>query len=273
MSEFFATVPTQLGANTLPHNPCKLLDFQMLVLPAGKTFSAATGDREVAAVIFGGRATFEAGGKRFEKIGGRPNVFAGKPHAVYLPAGVPYTVTADSHVEVGLCSAPSDLKTEPYVITPGQVTAGVWGAASFRRDYHQILTATGQPDLPARRLIVGETYTPGGNWSTYPPHKHEVDNLPAEAFHEEMYFFKVAPVEGFGIVRHYDRGGYEVNYTVRDNTILMIPHGYHTYVGAPGYSSYYLWFLAGEHRTQAVTLDPDVGWVQKTETMLRQLGH
>ncbi len=273
MPEYFAAVETEPGLNALPHNPCKLLDFHLLALPAGESFSAATGDREVVAVILGGRVTITVEGKRFDKVGGRPNVFTGKPHAVYLPAGVTYKIKGEGAAEVGLCSAPSDLKTAPYVITPDQVTTGVWGAANFTRNYHQILTAAGQPDLPARRLIVGETYTPSGNWSTYPPHKHEEDNVPKEAYHEEMYFFRVNPPDGFGIVRHYDGAGYEVNYTVRNNTILMIPHGYHTYVGAPGYTSYYLWCLAGEHRTQAVALDPEAGWVQKAEPMLRQLGH
>jgi 5-deoxy-glucuronate isomerase len=223
-------------------------------------------------VILGGKATFRIGDIGFENVGGRPNVFSGKPHSVYLPAGSSYRIMGTTAVQIGLASAPSDLKTGPYVISPDKVTTGVWGAANFSRNFHQILTASSQPELPARRLIVGETYTPSGNWSTYPAHKHEVDMLPAEAFHEEMYFFKVAPADGFGIVRHYGEG-FEENHTVHDNTILMIPHGYHTYVGAPGYSSYYLWFLAGEHRVQAVTEDPKLAWVSRMVPVLRTLGH
>jgi 5-deoxy-glucuronate isomerase len=148
----------------------------------------------------------------------------------------------------------------------------VWGAANFSRNFHEILTATMQPDLPAQRLIVGETFTPSGNWSTYPPHKHEHDGG-GEAFHEEMYFFKINTPEGFGILRHYDRETFEENYTVRNNTILMAPKGYHTFVCAPGYTGYYLWFLAGEHRNQGVSADPDLGWVNKTVPMLKALGH
>jgi 5-deoxy-glucuronate isomerase len=83
----------------------------------------------------------------------------------------------------------------PYVIAPERVASGVWGAANFTRRFHQILTEAAQPDLPARRLIVGETFTPSGNWSTYPPHRHEADALPGEAYHEEMYFFKVNPTD------------------------------------------------------------------------------
>ena len=271
-NQYFVAVPTESGLNKLPNNPCKLLDFQLLSLAGGENYSAKTGDREIVAVLLGGKATFEVDGQTFESIGGRPNVFAGKPHSVYLPADVSYKITGVGAAQIALCSAPSDLKTGPYVIGPDKVTSGTWGAANFTRGFNQILTATGQPDLPARRLIVGETFTPSGHWSTYPAHKHEVDDLPNEAFHEEMYFFKVAPADGFGIARHYGEG-FEDNHTVRDNTILMMPHGYHTYVGAPGYTSYYLWMLAGEHRVQAVTEDPDHGWVSRTVPMLRNLGH
>ncbi len=271
--KYFASLKTERGLNALPYNPCNLLGFDLLALPDGEQVSAQTGGREVLAVILGGKATFDAGGKRFDHVGGRPNVFAGKPHSVYLPAGVEYTIAAEGPVQIGLTSAPSDLQGEPYVITPTQVTSGAWGAANFKRYFHQILTLAGQPDLPARRLIVGETFTPSGNWSTYPPHRHEVDDLPREAFMEEMYFFKVSPPEGFGICRYYNDQGVEENFTVRDNTILMAPNGYHSVVSAPGYTTYYLWFLAGEHRIQAVADDPDVGWVGKTVSMLRELGH
>jgi 5-deoxy-glucuronate isomerase len=269
---YFVSVPTQNGLNELPANPCKLLDFHLLHLAAGQSYQGHSGDREVLAVILGGKGTFTVNGRLFPNVGGRPNVFSGKPHAVYVPCGAEYKVEAHGRLEIGLCSAPSDTSAEPYVITPEGVTGGVWGAANFSRNFHQILTASGQPDLPAARLIVGETYTPSGNWSTYPPHKHETDNLPHEAYHEEMYFFKVSPADGFGLTRFYN-DEVDAGYTVRDNTILMMPNGYHTVVSAPGYTTYYLWFLAGNHRTQAVIEDANVGWVSKTVPMLRELGH
>ncbi len=271
--KYFASVPNEQGLNRLPQNPCRLLDFQLLRLAPGQQIDLKTGDREVLAVIMGGKATFEAGGKRFEKVGGRPNPFNGKPHSVYLPAGLDYCIRAEGAVEIGLTSAPSDLPGEPYVIGPSQVTSGFWGAANFKRAFNQILTQAGQPDLPARRLIVGETFTPSGNWSTFPPHKHEVDDLPREAFHEEMYFFKVSPGDGFGLCHYYNDQGEEENFTVKDSTIMMAPKGFHTVVSAPGYTTYYLWFLAGEHRVQATQDDPALAWVGKTVPMLKELGH
>ena len=271
--KYHALLTANNGLNTLPVNPCKLLGFGFLKLGAGESHSGESGDREILAVILGGRASFEVGSQRFEKIGGRPNVFNGKPHSVYIPANSAFTIHAEGALEIALASAPSDLEIEPYVIAPSQVANGIWGAANFKRYYYQILTLASQPELPARRLIVGETFTPSGNWSTYPPHKHQVDDLPHEAFHEEMYFFKVSPQDGFGICHYYNEEGEEENFTIRDNSIHMMPRGYHTVVSAPGYTTYYLWFLAGNQRAQGTVDDPQVGWVNKTVAMLKELGH
>ena len=271
--KYHALLTADNGLNTPPTNPCNLLEFGFLKLGAGETYSNESGERETLAVLLGGRASFEVGEKRFEKVGGRPNVFSGKPYSVYIPAKSKFTITADSTVEVALPSAPSELEVEPYVIEPSKVASGIWGAANFKRNFHQILTLASQPELPARRLIVGETFTPSGNWSTYPPHKHQMDDLPREAYHEEMYFFKVNPNDGFGICHYYNEEGEEENFTVRDNSIHMMPRGYHTVVSAPGYTTYYLWFLAGNQRAQATVDDPQLGWVSKTVPMLKELGY
>lgn len=276
---YFETVPNAAGLNGLSSNPFQLLDFKYLVLAGGDRLEGSTGGRELCAVLLGGKGTFtvdrpgdSGSGRTFANVGGRPNVFSGKPHSVYIPCESNYAIIAQGRLEVGLVSAPSDLKTAPYVIGPDQVTTGAWGAANFSRNYHQILTLAGQPELPAQRLIVGETYTPSGNWSTYPPHRHEKDDLPREAYHEELYFFKVSPAEGFGMTRYYN-GEIDSGYIVRDNTILMAPNGYHTVVSAPGYTMYYLWALAGNHRVQATADDPVLSWVGRTVPMLKALGH
>lgn len=266
-------IPAEPGRNELPFNPCTLLDFTLLKLAAGQRWSGESGDREILAVVLGGRADFTVGGEKFPAVGGRPHVFGGKPHSVYLPAGSTVTIEAAGPAEIALPSAPSDLDVPPYVIEPARVAGGRWGAANFGRTYHQILTEIAQPDLPAARLIVGETYTPSGNWSTYPPHRHKVDNLPAEAAHEEMYYFRVNPSDGFGICRMYTDEGYEENFTVRDHGVHMMPEGYHTVVSAPGYTTYYLWFLAGTQRTQGAHEDTDLAWVGRTVPMIRDLGH
>lgn len=272
--KYHAALTANPGLNVPPFNPCQLLEFSFLKLAAGESHRAHSGQRESLAVLLGGQATFTINGAVFEKVGGRPNVFSGKPHSVYIPAGAEYTIQAEGAVEIGLPSAPSDAAgLLPYVITPAQVASGTWGAANFKRYFHQILTLAAQPDLPARRLIVGETFTPSGNWSTYPPHKHQTDDLPRQAYHEEMYYFKVNPGDGFGLCHYYNDEGEDENFTVRDHSLHMLPRGYHTVVSAPGYTTYYLWFLAGSQRVQAAVDDPALSWVGKTVPMLRELGH
>jgi len=166
MTTYFTTVPSAAGLNRLPANPCKLLDFNLLILNSGESFQGASGDRELLAVILGGKGHFVVAGQEFKAVGGRPNVFSGKPYSVYIPCGADYRITAQGKLEVGLCSAPSDLKIAPYVIGPEKCTSAVWGAANFSRNFQQILTVAGQPDLPARRLMVGATYVSSGNWAT-----------------------------------------------------------------------------------------------------------
>ena len=269
---YFEQVASKPGLNGLPSNPFKLLDLNHLVLDNDGKFESESGNREVLAVMLGGKATFIVGDKKFESVGARPNVFSGKPHSVYIPCQSSYAIRAQGACQIALVSAPSDLKTTPYMIAPERVATVSFGAANFSRSLHQILTLAAQPDLPAARLVVGETYTPSGNWSTYPPHRHEKDDLPREAFHEEIYFFKVSPADGFGLTRHYNEE-IDTTYTVKENTVLMVPKGYHTVVSAPGYATYYLWALAGNHRTQAVAEDPALTWVSKTVPMFRALGH
>jgi 5-deoxy-glucuronate isomerase len=89
---YFATVPTQSGLNELPTNPCKLLDFHLLSLAAEQSHQGNSGEREVLAVILGGKGTFTVNGRSFPHIGARANVFSGKPHAVYIPCGADYTI-------------------------------------------------------------------------------------------------------------------------------------------------------------------------------------
>ena len=272
--KYHSLLTANAGINNLPHNACQLLDFSLLKLAAGATYEAETPGREILAVILGGKATFEINGTALRESGRTAQcVFREAAFGLHSGWTRSSAFTLKGAVEIALPSAPSDVAIEPYVIAPAQVANGAWGAANFKRNYHQILTLASQPDLPARRLIVGETFTPSGNWSTYPPHKHQVDDLPREAYHEEMYYFKVNPADGFGICHYYNEEGEEENFTVRDNSIHMLPRGYHTVVSAPGYTTYYLWFLAGNQRVQATVDDPALGWVSRTVAMLKELGH
>ena len=267
MSKHFHQLSTAPGLHTLEGHSCKLLEFSRLVLAAGDSYAGTVpAGREILLVAIAGMARITVNGKQFPAVGGRANVFAGSPHSVYLPRGASYQVEALTPFDAAMPSAPSALDTEPYEIRPEQVKTGTWGTLNYTRNFREILVA---PDgRPAASLIVGETLTPSGNWSTYPPHKHEQADG-AEAFHEEMYYFRLSAPEGFGFLRHYGSAGeFDDTHIVRDNSLASMPLGYHTYAGAPGAQSYYLWFLAGDSRKQGVKADPALAWTQKLVGMV-----
>jgi 5-deoxy-glucuronate isomerase len=118
------------------------------------------------------------------------------------------------------------------------------------------------PGDSAGRILLGETINPPGNWSSYPPHKHDTHEPPHEVRLEEVYLFKIDPPGGFGVQIRYDGAGEEC-FTVRDGDVAAIPSGYHPVVAAPGYSLYYLWVMAGEGRQMIPRLDPAHAWVQE----------
>lgn len=259
--EMFQNVPNSRGLNRIDTSGMKLLDFQKLILGPGESYSGSTGGYEIMFDILGGKATFVVNGKNLGVIGGRPNPFAGKGFAVFAPANAEYTITAapNAGCDICFCCAKSDTKGEAYVITPDQIGTGTWGATNFTRFFKNVLV----DDKPAHRLFVGETIVPSGNWATFPPHKHEKDDLPREVFMEEIYYYKVSPGEGFGLDRHYKPGVYDRADVIKDETIILMPDGYHTLVTAPGYTMFYIWFLAGDIRKQNPLVDPDFAWVQK----------
>lgn len=169
MTIYFHTVPQGAGIQNLKDESCTLLDFAKVTLKPGETAEGDSGEREILLVALSGKARVEVGNSVFDSVGGRSNVFAGLPHSVYIPRGQKWSITAITHFEGALPSAPSDLDTAPYEIKPDQVNTGQWGTLNYARNFREILV---QPNgLPASRLIVGETITPSGHWSTYPPHK------------------------------------------------------------------------------------------------------
>lgn len=268
---YFEKVEQNEGINMVKESPCKLLNFGKLILTDGNYFEGNSQETEILMVILSGRCDIKVGEKSFIDVGGRASVFDGKPHSVYIPCDSDFTVTSKKggRFEAALCFATSNLSAEAYIISPNEVGSGKWGISNFSRNYHSILVQTNKP---VKRLIVGETFTPSGNWSTYPPHRHEIDNLPDEVYMEEMYYFKISPPEGFGLTKFYtDDGAIDEVFTIKDETILMMPKGYHTVVSAPGYTTYYLWFLAGNCRIQAPVNDKNVGWVAKSIPIIRNI--
>ena len=237
----------------------ELTGFGIINLPKGGQYSGKTGGNEVALVVLGGRCTVCGRDFAFKKVGGRRDVFSGKPHTVYIPCGQPFTISAETDVEIARVASPSDLKTGAYVITPDQVKEAHIGKDNYQRDAYLILTDA----FPAKHLFIGEAFVPSGNHASYPPHRHDFDNLPHEVDMEELYFFRFNPQQGYGIQRIYtdDRA---IDYTcaVRHNDSTLIPRGYHPVVNAPGYTMYYLWIMAGRHNRRFLSVaDPAHKWL------------
>lgn len=229
--------------------------FRVVKLAAGKEYAGREPDREACLVVLSGTVTVDAG-ERFEGLGKRNSVFDGAATSVYLPADTEYTITAEIDAEVAICTAPGTGKGKARVIRSDQVE--VRGKGSNTRHVRNILSDTDE----AESLLVVEVITPGGNWSSYPPHKHDRDAYPEETFLEETYYHRLSPPQGFAFQRVYtDERDIDETMAVEDGDCVMVPRGYHP-VGAPhGYDLYYLNVMAGPRRNWVFRNDPAHDWI------------
>ena len=227
-----------------------LTRFGLLKLAKGAVYEGDTGETEVALVLVGGnfRATVLSGGanaaETFEVADGRKSPFTGKPHCLYLPRRVKYAITALSDVELAYNGSPATRDTaKPTLIRPEDTRHIALGRDNWTRTSEIIL----DEKFDSEHFYIGEGMIPSGNWSGYPPHRHDVNNPPEELDMEETYFYRFDPAEGFGIQRVYQPdGSIDETYTVKYNDTVAIAEGYHPLCGAPGYQMYYLWTMAGD---------------------------
>jgi 5-deoxy-glucuronate isomerase len=194
-------------------------------------------------------------------VPGRASVWDGRPWAVYLPPGAEAEIelVADP-VTVAVASTPvsgHETAPKPVRIGPDDVRVEVRGAGNATRQVNHIIT----PDFPAGRLEVVEVYTPSGNWSSWPPHKHDTDDMPREAILEEVYWYAFRRPEAWGVQRLYG-GSVEGLYAVRDGETVIVADGYHPFVATHGDDAYYLNALAGDIRTMACSFDPKLDHVR-----------
>jgi 5-deoxy-glucuronate isomerase len=226
--------------------------------------AAEAGANEICLVPLGGRCVVEADGKSWQ-LGGRANVFDGMPSALYLPRDTSYRVEGDA--ELAVCGARCERRREPVFIAPDQVEVEVRGAGNATRQINHIV----KPEFPAERLLVVEVFTPAGNWSSYPPHKHDEDRPPGEVILEETYYYRTSRPEAFAVQRLYSpRHELDVTVTVRDGDLMLVPYGYHTTCAAHGYDLYYLNALAGDRRSMAASDDPQLAWVRPAWTAMQK---
>ncbi len=224
----------------------------------GETWELASEQEEMVLVLLGGQCLADWGDGR-KRIGKRAHVFDGLPYALYLPAGSGAQLEAETEYEVAVCSVPSKARLKPRLITPQDVTVSLRGGGNASRQIVEVM----RPEFAADRLMVVEVYTPSGNWSSYPPHKHDVHNPPSEVDLDEIYYYRMDRPPGYAHQHLYTKDGKrDVTLTVREGDLVLVRDGYHPVVAGHGYNVYYLNCLAGSARSLASTEDPDHVWVR-----------
>jgi 5-deoxy-glucuronate isomerase len=250
----------------------RYLAFRTLDLDDGDESLLDSADHETAIVtVSGGGVEINLEDGPILRLDGRASAFDGLPWAAYLPAGTRARVIgrplAGQRALIAIARAPSSgragVSTEPIVVAPADIEVEIRGAGNCTRQVNPIMP----PGFPADRLLISETFTPAGNWSGWPPHKHDIDDPPREAVLEETYFFQYDRPEAWGIQRVYGRDGTRESANdlfaeVRHGDLVIVDRGYHPFIAAPGYNAYYLNALAGDRRTMANSDDPDLAWTR-----------
>ncbi len=259
--EFARVTPGQAG--------WEFLGMYALRLNRGQRFSAMTGGMELAMVILGGRCSVRSDRGNFEHIGRRPNVFSGMPWAVYLPRQTEWELEAlTDGLEVAICEVPAEEDFPAQLVTPQDSEIEIRGGTNATRQINGILP----PGFNCQRIVAVEVYTPPGNWSSYPGHKHDVhrvdeDGNLLEADLEEVYFYKFDRPGGYAYQRVYnDDRSIDAVMMAQEHDAVLVPEGYHPVVSAHGYTTYYLNFLAGSAQSLANSDDPDYAWVKDSWT-------
>lgn len=221
--------------------------FELHRLRAGQPLAGSTGARELCLVFISGRGRVSAGGHEFGAIGERMSPFEGPPWSLYVPAASAFELLAETDCEIALCFAPGVAGARPpRLIPPGDAERLTRGTGSNTRYPTNILPET----APADSLLIIEVITPAGHASSYPPHKHDVDDLPRESLLEETYYHRLSPGQGFAFQRVYtDDRSLDEAIAIEDGDVVMVPRGYHPCAALHGYDLYYLNVMAGPRRT------------------------
>lgn len=233
--------------------------FEVFQLGAGETLEHPTQSNEVCMVIVGGKASVSSNQEHWPELGERSGPFDNQaPYAVYLPPEDCFKVQALSDLEIAFCKAPASGEYPARLIRPQDCQREVRGEGSNQRHVCNILFN----NLPAEKLLVVEVVTPNGNWSSYPPHKHDADTPPQETRLEETYYHRVKPPQGFAFQRVYtDDRRIDETMTVEDKCVVKVPEGYHPVGAAHGYDLYYLNVMAGPSRQWIFHNDPEHEWM------------
>ena len=232
----------------------KYIRFGVQRLAKGQALRGRTQGEELCVVLLEGSCRAATDGGSPVVLGPRPSVFEAYPHALYVPNGHEYVVEAQGSCEIAIGRAPSKRKDlAPRVVRPEDCGYEIRGGGNATRQIVDILP----PGFPADRLLICEVFTPSGNWSSYPPHKHDKHNPPFEVDLEETYYYRMRDPKGYGFQRLYTANGTtDETLKVEHGDLVLIRDGYHPFVTAFGFDAYYLNVLAGTERSMAASDDP-----------------
>jgi 5-deoxy-glucuronate isomerase len=233
------------------------IHFAVRRLKPGAVWIGPSRDEERCVVLLRGEFDVSWAGAS-HRIGPRAEVFGAYPHAVYLPCRTPFRIVARSACEVADARVASAKPLQPRVIRPEDCGYEIRGGGNATRQIVDIIP----PLFAADRLLVCEVFTPSGNWSSYPPHKHDTDDPPREVDLEEIYYFRFRDSNGYGFQRVYSKRRDET-VRVTHGDVVAVRDGFHPFVTAYGYDAYYLNVLAGERRSMAASDDPHYAHVRR----------
>ncbi|MCX6408627.1 MAG: 5-deoxy-glucuronate isomerase [Propionibacteriales bacterium] len=244
---------------------------KVLELAPGDSQTVTEDGHELLVLALSGSATVVVdvdGSQTSYDLAGRPDVWSGPSDVVYAPLGSAVTVTSAAGGRFAIPTAAATARLEPAYLPAADVPVELRGAGQASRQVNNF----GVPGvLEADRIIACEVLTPGGNWSSYPPHKHD-EEREGETRLEEIYYYEVAsgpsaPGVGYQRVYGHEQAEIDVLAEVRDGDVVLIPHGWHgPSMAAPGYDLYYLNVMAGpgDERAWLICDDPAHTWVRDT---------
>ncbi|MCH7400044.1 5-deoxy-glucuronate isomerase [Belliella sp. DSM 107340] len=242
----------------------EFLNFEARLMKKAEVWKGFTGENEYAIVLLSGDFSVDSDKGSWQTENGRKDVFSGIAHTLYLPRNTHFELKADSDfldIAYGWCETDRDFS--PYFKTPEMVQIEIRGGDNATRQINDLLG----PGAPCHRLVAVEVYTPSGNWSSFPAHKHDErildkDGNLLEARLEETYFYKIDKPQGYAIQQIYtqDRSLDEIA-VAKNNDVVLVPKGYHPVVAGHGYNVYYLNFLTGSDQSLANTPDRDHTWI------------
>ncbi len=238
--------------------------FGLYRLEPGQSAAEATGDREAILVLVEGKARITAGGQDMGEMGDRMDVFERTPpHCLYVPNGSDWSVVATTPCTLAICTAPGKGNYPLQKLGPGGIELTPRGTGANTRYINNI--AMEARDV-ADSLLVTEVFTPQGNWSSYPSHRHDEDDFPRMTYLEETYYMRTNPAQGFVIQRVYtEDGSLDETMAAKNHDVTLVPRGHHP-CGAPyGYDAYYLNVMAGPRRNWRFQNDPDHDWIYRRD--------